>query len=162
VPRVTEGAPALPADLVDFLESGVSILVGTRDASLRPETLRAMGAVVDPGRSKVTLYVPQATGKSTLANLVDNGLIAVTFSRALDHRSIQIKGPCTRVRESDETDRAHQERYRALFIEGLAIVGLPRRISERAAYWPSMAVDIAVTELYEQTPGPQAGVRLVS
>src|SRR6201999_1918943 len=102
---------------------------------------------VNPGRCVVTLYVPEATGHKTLANLRDNGRIAVTFSRSLDHRSIQIKGPVTQIRPSVESDRAHHERYRALFIESLAIVGVPRRITERAAYWPSIAVDIAVEEL---------------
>jgi hypothetical protein len=34
------GAVTLPAELVDFVESGVSVLVGTRDARLRPEAVR--------------------------------------------------------------------------------------------------------------------------
>jgi len=95
---VTDGARALPADLAEFLESGISILVGTRDAGLRPATVRAMGAAVQREARSLTLYVPDATGGQTLANLRDNGQIAATFSRAIDHRTIQVKGRCTGIR----------------------------------------------------------------
>ena len=36
----------IPPDLVELFESGVSILVGTRDASLLPEAIRGCGALV--------------------------------------------------------------------------------------------------------------------
>ena len=42
------------------------------------------------------------------------------------------------------------------------MIGVPRAISGRATYWPSLAVDIAVGALFEQTPGPQAGSRIAS
>jgi hypothetical protein len=152
----------LPADLADFLESGVSILVGTRDMGLRPATARAMGASVGRELRTHTMYLPEATSERTLANLRDNGQIAMTFSRAIDHRSIQIKGKCTLIRAGTAEDRAVQERYRALLIESLALIGLPRAELERATYWPSVAVEVDVGELYEQTPGPQAGSPLSS
>ena len=159
---MAQAARALPADLAEFLQSGVSILVGTRDSELRPATARAMGASVDCERRALTVYLPEATAERTIANPRDNGRIAMTFSRALDHRSIQIKGTCTLIRAAVEAERAVQERYRELFIDTLAFIGLPRSELERAAYWPSFAVEVAVGELYEQTPGPQAGSPLSS
>jgi hypothetical protein len=147
-------------ELVDFLQSGVSILVATRDASFRPQCLRAMGAIVDHARSTFTLYLPEAVAGATLENLRENGQIAVTFSRPIDHRSVQLKGTCGAVRPSEEHDRAVQERYRAAFVEQLHAVGLPRTVSSRIRYKPSIAVEVTVAELYEQTPGPGAGRRL--
>ena len=159
---VTDGRRALPAELAEFLESGVSILVATRDARLRPATLRAMGARVQREASLMTVYIPESTGGQTLANLKDNGQLAATFSRAIDHRTIQVKGRCKDIRRSNAQDREVQERYRRLFLEALEILGLPRVRTERVVYWPSFAVDVAVAELFEQTPGPQAGSRLAS
>jgi hypothetical protein len=159
---VAHGARALPADLADFLQSGVSILVGTRDSELRPAATRGMGASIDPECRTLTLYLPEATAERTLANLRDNGRIAMTFSRAIDHRSIQIKGKCTLIRAATAAERAVQGRYLELLIESFTLIGLPRRELERATYWPSFAVEVAVGELYEQTPGPQAGSPLVS
>ncbi|HEX4334891.1 MAG TPA: hypothetical protein VH062_03195 [Polyangiaceae bacterium] len=136
----TDGARALPADLAGFLESGISILVGTRDARLRPSTLRAMGASVERDARVITLYMPEATSARTLANLRDNGQIAATFSLALDHRTIQIKGTCFEIRRSGAREREAQERYRERFIEALQMIGMPRFVTERATYWPSLAV----------------------
>jgi general stress protein 26 len=139
---VADEALLLPADLVDFLQSGIAILVGTRDALLQPATLRAMGASVGPSRSALTIYLPAATGTQTIANLRDNGHVAVTFSRSIDHRSIQVKGRITLIRESDEADRGVQARYIELFAESLALIGLRSGSSSasttgRASRWRS-------------------------
>lgn len=147
----------LACDLVDFLESGVAVLVGTRDGKLKPACLRAMGARVDRGLFTLTLYVPQATAGRTLANLEDNGRIAVTFSRPVDHRSIQVKGECVEIRESEEGDREVQERYRIAYFEVLEALGLPRGSLRRIVWWPSVAVTMRIERLFEQTPGPSAG-----
>jgi hypothetical protein len=151
---------ALPADLAEFFESGVSILVATRDAALRPACIRGAGASVRAAEGVVTVYLPQATAARTLANVLDNGQIAVTFSRPLTHHSIQIKGTCGEPRASTEEDRALQQRYRAAYAEQLYAVGLPRATAGRLAWWPSVAIDIAVRDLFVQTPGPTAGRRL--
>lgn len=119
-----------------------------------------MGASVGPSRCAVTIYVPEATGAQTIANLRDNGRIAVTLSRAIDHRSIQLKGRSTNIRRSEEPDRGVQARYIELFAESLSLIGFPKGLIERANYLPSLAVEIEVTELYEQTPGPRAGTPL--
>jgi hypothetical protein len=151
---------AFSPDIVEFFESGVSILVGTRDAALRPACTRGAGATVRAGEGVVTVYLPQATAARTLANLADNGQIAVTFSRPLTHYSIQIKGTFAGQRPSTETDRAVQQSYRAAYAEQLHAVGLPRAVAARLAWWPSVAVDIAVRDCFVQTPGPGAGRRL--
>ena len=85
---------------------------------------------------------------------------AVTFSRPLTHYSIQVKGVASGVRPSTEADRVVQERYRAAYTEQLHAVGLPRAVAKRIAWWPSVAIDISVRDLFVQTPGPSAGRRL--
>jgi hypothetical protein len=152
--------PALTGEVVDFIESGVSILVGTRDARLRPACSRAMGAKVDAAHDRVTIHLPQSSSARTLANLRDNAQIAVTFSRPLTHRSLQLKGVCTEVRAGTEADRSAQEQYRAAYVEQLQLVGVPRALSTRLSFWPSVAVEITVRDLFVQTPGPGAGRRL--
>ena len=59
----------LPGDLVEFFESGVSILVATRDTTLRPACARAIGASVRANDRVVTIYLPEAASRRTLANL---------------------------------------------------------------------------------------------
>ena len=87
----------ISAELAAFFESGVSVLVGTRDARLLPECLRAVGARVEPGGTEITVFVPKATSALTVANLQDNDRVAVCFERASDHLPIiaRVELACT-------------------------------------------------------------------
>lgn len=150
----------ISAELATFLQSGVSLLVGTRDADLVPESLRAVGARVEPGGAEVTVYLPVATSARALANLRDNGRLAVCFSRPLDHRSVQLKGAVVALRDGVEADRRVVERYRALLTDVLAAVGVPPRITLQITHWPVAAARFRVESVFVQTPGPGAGAPL--
>jgi len=145
------------SELVEFLTSGVSLLVGTRDVRLVPACLRAMGVAIAADRTGLTVFVPKATGARTLANLRDNGRIAVTFSRVIDLKGVQIKGKCIGMRDATEAEHALQARYLDAFCGALEEIGMPRPISARFAFWPSVAVEVRAESLFEQTPGPSAG-----
>lgn len=147
----------LTDELVDFLESGVSILVGTRNAELRPHGMRAMGAIASSDRRRVTIFLPAATAALTVENVRDNGAVAVTFSRPSDHQSMQLKGRSVATREAAGDDRYVLERYRAAWFEQLHVCGVARSTSKRWAYWPAVAIEIEVDSLFQQTPGPGAG-----
>ncbi len=149
------------AELASFLESGIAILVGSRDARLFPECMRGVGARVEAGGEELTVFLPEAAAGRTLANLADNGRAAVGFSRAGDHRSFQVKGRVVALGPATEADRSWIERYRCAWATELAaVVGLPSRITLRMAYWPAHAVRIRVEAVFVQTPGPGAGGRL--
>lgn len=146
-------------DTAAFVESGVSILVGTRTAQLMPEAVRGCGASVLAGGEELLVFIPEATGAATIANIEDNGRIAVTFCRPFDHRSLQFKGKVVEVRRGTAADRAVVENYRCAFAQELAVVGVPGRISLRMATWPAYAVRLRVATAFDQTPGPGAGAR---
>lgn len=150
----------IPKDLVELLTSGVSILVATRNADLVPEAVRAYAAVVAPDRRRVDLVVPNGLGDRTIANLRDNGRIAVAFSRAIDDVSVQVKGSCVAIRPATEEDRAIVERFRAAYIEGLYLIGMPRSLTGRFRALPGTIVGFDVSEVFNQTPGPRAGERI--
>ena len=146
----------LTPELAEFVQSGVALQVGTRDASLVPEAVRGVGLRVTPDGMRVTVFVPVATGARTIANLTDNGRIAICCSRIADHRTLQLKGRA-RVRPATEEERATVDHYRAGLAENLAYFGLPRRLGYRIAAWPSHAIEVEVQGVWEQTPGPGAG-----
>jgi hypothetical protein len=147
-------------DLASFLESGISILVGTRDGRLVPECTRGIGARVEAGGAELTVFLADAISGPTLANLRENGRIAVGFSRAADHRTFQVKGSVVALGPATVRDRADVERYRCTWSSLLGEVGMPSRITLRMAYWPAHAVRLRVEAVYVQTPGPGAGARL--
>lgn len=147
-------------ELASFLESGVSILYGTRDPLHRPDCGRAVGARVEPGRTEVTVFVPQATSAMALANLRDNGRLAVCFSRTLDHHAIQLKGRMVACSDATEDDRHLVERHRRALVDSYAFVGIPARITLRIRHWPCHAIRMLVETVFVQTPGPGAGAPL--
>ena len=154
---ISERFIMLPEEHVTFIESGVSLLVGTRDANLRPFALRGMGVKVHADRNTLTVFIPDPTGKRTLADLRDNGRIALTFTRPIDHRSMQLKGKAIAFRAASEEERPLLESYVEGWARHLEVVGLPRAIGSRLTYWPATAVDVTIESSFHQTPGPSAG-----
>lgn len=152
---------SLPNDLVDFIESGVSILIGTRDAQAHPECMRGTGAVVAANRQAITLFVPEPTGARTIENVKNGSPVAVTFSRPMDHRTVQVKGAVRAVRATTPVEQQTAQRYLSAFVESLYAVGVSRALSRRMRVDPCVAVEIAIGELFQQTPGPEAGKPLV-
>jgi hypothetical protein len=152
-------ATKIPEDLVDFLESGVSILVGTRNAKNEPEATRSCGAQVAKDRAHVSLYFPDWAQRA-VADIEENGQIAACFSRMLDNYSIQLKGEGATVRDATDAERMVPERYLAAYVETLSMAGFPRALTTRIRVWPAKVVTFAVRDIFVQTPGPNAGARL--
>lgn len=149
----------LSVELVDLIESGVSMKIATRDESRMPECAVGVGARVHEGAEMVTLYVARGPGDVTVANLAIEPRIAATFSRVHDFRTYQIKGVAT-VREARDDERATVEAYRAGLAMALDFAGIPRRLTMRVRVWPAYAIDVRVTDIFLQTPGPDAGARM--
>ena len=139
------------------MESGVSLLVGTRDAALRPESARAWGVEVERETALATVFLPTAGSDVTIANLRDNGQLALTFSRGTDHRSVQVKGQCLSIAPTNLRQRAVQDRYFETFSEGLRWIGHRPPLIRRVRYFPSYALRFRIECMFEQTPGPGAG-----
>jgi len=150
-------APLLPEELSELIATGVDVYVATRDATLEPESMSAMGIRLHRERNALTVYLPQATAAATRKNLEDNAEIAVTLIRPTDHKSVQLKGKALSIRPSTDTERELQSIFRAGLIEQLEVVGMPRSATRRLVWWPSLAVEVAVREVFRQTPGPAAG-----
>jgi hypothetical protein len=147
----------LSPEVIDLVESGVSILVGTRDAELRPASVRGVGARVSRDRTAVTVYVPEATAGRAARNLRENGEIAVAFSRPIDNLAVQVKGRCDRLVMAGEDERMFPERYAVAFVEMTYAVGMPRGLMKRMTVWPAWAATFQVRDVFSQTPGPGAG-----
>lgn len=150
------------SELQAFLESGVSVLVGTRDRLLVPEGARGFGVRVLPGGTEIEVFVPDAWGERTLANLADNGRIAVSVAQPEDHRSVQVKGAMIAIRPGSEAERAAIDRYREALIAKFSVIGYPPSLFHRLNVWPCHVVRLRVEALFEQTPGPRAGVPLAA
>ncbi len=142
---------------MEFLEGGVSVIIGSCDVTGQPECVRGVGVRVESDRACLTLFLPIATGARTLQNLDANPAVAVCFSRPIDHRTLQIKGRAVAVGVAPDDARPVVERYVIAFAEATHLVGLPRALSRRLTAWPAAEVRVEVERFFQQTPGPGAG-----
>jgi hypothetical protein len=143
-----------------FLGRGLAIVVATRDDDLRPEITRGWGPQVAGDGTALTLCVAAAPGSATLANLGANGAIAATFSLPTSYRTVQLKGAVLELCAPAAGHLARVEAHVAGFAAEVEQVGIPREAVRRLVDPELVAVSFSVRELYDQTPGPNAGGRL--
>ncbi|WP_447983993.1 hypothetical protein [Nitrospira sp. Nam74] len=150
----------IPDHLVDLLQTGVSIVVGTRDASLVPECTRAWGIRVNKGARSVTIFLTETISRKTLQNLRENGQVAISCARPTDHIACQLKGRLRAIRPAGARDREYRNRWGHEFRGELIAIGVPAYLFDAWIRDPALAVEIDVTDVFHQTPGPGAGEKL--
>lgn len=150
----------IPDWIVTLLQTGVSVMVGTRNESLMPECTRAWGMHVAAERVSMTLFLAETFAGKTLDNLRDNGMIAVTCTRPTDHITCQVKGLVRSIKPVTSAQRELSRRWHRNFTAELMAVGVSATLTEGWIVEPTVAVEIAVTDVFDQTPGPGAGKRL--
>ena len=160
--RYPPATVAVPGKLAPLLEGLVAVHVATRDAALVPDEVMAAAALLEPDGRSLTVYLPDATSATALANLRENGQIAVVLSQPLTHRTVQLNGRVETIRPAGEDEREAVERFAAAFDAEVAAIGLPPAALRRRNRWPCTAATFAVREGFEQTPGPRAGEPLVA
>src|SRR5579862_3050294 len=161
--KAPNGTARIDDELKAFLESGPSVIVGTRDVRLAPEITRAWGPRVSEDRRSVSVCVPLATSAKTLDNLADNGRIALACALPTTVKSVQLKGTCIETSEPDAADLAAVEEHREVFAARNERIGVPRHMVEtlwrRELETSPVLVKIRFVpeQAFDQTPGPDAG-----
>lgn len=146
--------------LARFLEEGLGIHIGTRNHRLQPNGARVAAVRVEDAGSHLLAYVPAIAAARVLPDLEANGLAAVMFARPVDDRACQLKGTFVSARDVTEEERAFVRAQWTAFLENLERIGIPRQATDGWVTWPSVAVRLKVTAVFNQTPGPDAGAQL--
>ncbi len=103
---------------------------------------------------------PMVNGPEFVANAIASGRVAATFARPADYVSFQIKGPVVR-RPTRQEDIEFSDQYIAKMTATLMTLGLaPAAIAQWLSNRDAVVLQIAVDELFEQTPGSRAGQAL--
>jgi len=138
----------------------MSLFVGTVNRDGVPSGCRAVAATSDDDLRTLTIYVPIATSRDVIADIAATKRIALAASHPPTHHTVQLKGTTTSVRlASDSEADLIRTRFDA-FVEILHFIGIPRRTARSVTQWPAFAVEMKVEEIFEQTPGPNAGALL--
>jgi hypothetical protein len=148
--------PLITPEIASFLTGPNSMMVATRGPDLVPEIARVMMFRCAPDGERVHVAV-RASEARTLDNLRADARVAVVAERMATHKTVQVKGRALGVRPLTDEERPLVEQALDAFARSLDEIGTPRRLIERVVRWPLVEIEIAVAELYDQSPGPGAG-----
>ncbi|HYC92348.1 MAG TPA: hypothetical protein VEO54_24275 [Thermoanaerobaculia bacterium] len=146
--------------LQEWLQPGASIIVATADAEGVPAACRGIAIAAGKEPDTLILYLPAATAHEALANIATTRRMAVAASHPLSHRTVQVKGVTRGVKLAPAADEAFVRQRWDAFAGVLDEIGLPRRILLGVAHWPAFAVEMSIEQIFDQTPGPNAGAPL--
>lgn len=144
-------------ELAEFLESGLAIVVGVRDGDRNPEGAAAWAVEVDEERGLLTVYLHEIAAAELLRHLRSHPEIAINLDQPTSHRACQAKGVFVGSRPARDDERELVERQVEGFRKDLAEIGFPRALTAAWQTWPCTALEVRVTQLFEQTPGPGTG-----
>lgn len=150
----------LPSDIVEFLHGPQVMALGTRSAKLRPAMGRILGAFADAPTDRISFFLPNVQSEPHLANLADNGLVAMTAGEAKTHRNYQFKGRVVDIRASTDGDAAIRDLYRdklTRYFREEYFMPLPDNFFGDFIADPSTTITFRISKIFNQTPGPNAG-----
>jgi hypothetical protein len=158
---LSDAAPVLTPELVEFVHSGVAVGVASRDESMRPAFARGWGPQVSADLRAVTLCVSAAEGSPTRSNLEGNGAAALGFCPPTIAKAVQLKGVAAVRGEPDAGDMERVERHVRAFEEECARIGVAAEVAARMFDGSALVlINVAIDEGFDQTPGPTAGRHL--
>lgn len=147
----------IPPELARFMDGPILMTLATRDAENRPLIARGSGARATAEPDRVEVAISARLWPDAIANLRDNGMLALTLVQPADYRAFQLKGRAT-LRPAEAADHARAAAYVAQTIGLLVDLGVPEPLTR---YWLTdrdiQVAALAVDRIFEQTPGPRAG-----
>ena len=148
-------------ELAAFLQEGIAIEMGTRNAALEPNGVRVFAATVDPDGTHLTAYVHEDAAKHVLPDLEANGHAALVFARPPDERACQVKGLFAGAHPATDAELAIVAAQWQRWLDRLASIGCQLEVFQHWQTTPCVAIRVKPTALFNQTPGPGAGGPLV-
>jgi hypothetical protein len=153
----------LPADLVAMMARGVSVIVGSRDAKLRPSIMRAVGSRVEADGRDITVYLSRPNSRQVLQDIASTGQVAVVFSEPSTHRTVQLKASRAEIRSAVAGDVPVLAAYLQSMEHEIQKVGIaPPLTRAMLAHRLEDVVAVRFTpeQAFDQTPGPRAGTAI--
>ena len=151
----------LDRSITEFLELGLAIHIGTRNARMEPNGCRVTALRVEDQGTHLIAYIPKAAAPAVLDDLTSNGKAAISVARPADDRAVQVKGVFVSQRDADAAEETFVMAQWHGFVKQLDMIGFNASTSTMSwSVWPCVAVKIRVTNVFSQTPGPDAGAVL--
>jgi len=156
-------AALLDPGRIALVAKGVSAIVASRDAALRPSLMRAVGSRISADGREVTVYLRRSQSEQLLRDIAQTGEIAVVFSVPSTHQTLQLKARQATQRPAEDEDLPVLQAYLRSMEEEVGRVGYGARYVAAMLAAPLhdvVAVSFHPEAAFDQTPGPRAGAAL--
>ena len=150
-------------EVLALFDGPVSMVVGSSNEQKRPHFARAQGIRCGEKTNSVVVFIPEVVAHSILNDVQENDNIAVTVGDISNFETRQFVGVCTHVEEASDSDLELCDTMLSRSGETVAMFFG----EEGAESWkrmvtrPAKAFHIQVLNVYDQTPGNRAGVKLL-
>ena len=149
----------LAESIANFIQQGVAAAVSCCSNDLQPSMGRVLGTRVASDGS-ITVLLSQRQNLRLLGDARPGRKIAAVFCLPENERALQIKGVITEVAAPRADDWARVLDHRVAFADQIEPKGYAREFSDyyhAATADELVALSFVPQEIFEQTPGPQAG-----
>lgn len=156
-------ALTLDDDVIRFVESGVSITAGSRDARCVPSMARVLGCRVAGDGCTVQFWLVASQSAQLRLDCKASDRLVAVFSQPSTHRTLQIKGDNVSEVAVQPDDHALIEKHISGFGAEVAPMGFGRTFTQAFFHHETkdvIALRFTARELFDQTPGPDAGRKL--
>lgn len=153
----------LTPDLIAMIDGGVSTIVSSCDAALRPSIMRAVGSAIAPDGRSISVYLSRRQSRQLLQDVTATGHIAVVFSQPFSHRTLQVKATSARTRSALPADQPVLQRYLLAMQDEVSRVGFDpayTRAMLAHQFDDLVVISFEPSQAFDQTPGPKAGAAL--
>lgn len=156
--------PILSAEHAAFMQGARSIVAAAFDRDGQAAMTRGLGCRLPADRDSVLLVLNATQSAALLAAIESSRRIAVALSDPPTHLALQIKGIEARCEEVAAAElEAIAQHHLEIFTACVQPLGHSRDVVRavlRGEPGPLVAVRFIPEAVFEQTPGPRAGVRL--
>lgn len=148
-------------DIAAFLDGPAMILLSTSDHAHRAAIARGSGVRFDRRTGQVDVLLCHSQWPDAVRNAATGAPVAITVVRPSDYRAFQIKGIIRSVEAATDEEQQRATAYVARMLEVMAELGVTRlQLSHTLTDKDLVRVSFLPTDLFVQTPGPDAGQRL--
>ena len=154
----------IPDHVRESLSCPGTAVVATRDSQLQPCLIRVFGINVHPNQTTATFYIYERRSEQIIANLENNGRIALTTAVPGSNESYQLKGKFLSWRRNNEQDNQFVDEYMARVYQCAEEWGIPKELLSTfnmGIYKPTIAITFDVEMVFGQAPHPETG-KLIS
>jgi hypothetical protein len=138
------------------------VSLGARSAAGRPVIGIGVACRVRD-MSEVRVLFSRSANLPLMEAFANGSAVAATFSRARDHRSIQLKASRASIGDTEPGDHSEAARQSAILADELMELGYTRIQAEAYAFCHAAdlgSVAFRPERVFTQTPGPGAGAEL--